>query len=321
MEISITPISNRDIEGVLKLWNKVLPLDAVTLDSLEARVLLDENFDENTFVIAKEDDRVVGFIVGTYARRVPLGDHDPKGDRCWITALGVEPEYQKQGVAAKMLASLFEKFKTLGKRECYIATYAPGYFVPGIDIKEYSEAISFLKKSGFEETYRPLSMDTQLPLFKVTLEAEEKEKRLLEDGIAIRPYTRNDLLSFMKFLESNMPADWVRVSRANLRDLTRGIFQVDQIFIAVAEGADRKESEVIGYCQFEGAHFGPFGVADKYQGKGIGTVLLGRTLERMRAKGYHNAYVLWTDDVAAKVYSKFGFKETRRFAVLRKSIA
>ncbi|MCL4511650.1 MAG: GNAT family N-acetyltransferase [Bacteroidetes bacterium] len=316
MEISITPITNRDIEGVLKLWNKVLPLDAVTLDSLEARVLLDENFDENTFVIAKEGDLIVGFVVGTYARRVPLGDHDPKGDRCWITALGVEPERQKQGIASRMLSSLFEKFKTLGKRECYIATYAPGYFVPGIDIKEYSDAISFLKKSGFEETYRPLSMDTQLPLFKVTREAEEKEKRLQENGILIRPYMRNDLLSFLKFLEASMPSDWVRVSRANLRDLTRGIFQTDQIFIAVSD----RDNDVIGYCQFEGAHFGPFGVADKYQGKGIGTVLLGRTLERMRAKGYHNAYVLWTDDVAAKVYSKFGFKETRRFVVMRKSI-
>ncbi len=33
------------MDAVLKLWNRVLPLDAVTLDSLEARVLLDENFD------------------------------------------------------------------------------------------------------------------------------------------------------------------------------------------------------------------------------------------------------------------------------------
>lgn len=320
MGISVTPVSNRDIEAVLTLWNRVLPLDAVTLDSLEARVLLDENFDENTFLIARENDRIVGFVVGTYARRVPLGDHDPKGDRCWITSFGVDPEYQKKGVALQMLTSLLEKFKSLGKKECCIATYAPGYFVPGIDVKEYADAVSFLKKNGFEETYRPLSMDTQLPLFKVTPEAEKKEIQLRENGIVIRPYTRNDLLSFLKFLEANMPADWMRVSRANLRDLTRGIFQADQIFLAVSQGSDGKEPEVIGYCQFEGAHFGPFGVADKYQGKGIGTVLLGRTLERMRAKGQHCAFVLWTDDKAAKVYSKFGFNETRRFAVLRKSL-
>ncbi len=320
MGIRITPVTNEDIEQVLKLWNRVLPLDAVTLDSLEARVLLDENFDENTFLVAREDERIIGFIVGTYARRVPLGDHDPKGDRCWITAFGVDQAGRTKGVADSMLASLLGKFKALGKKECYIATYAPGYFVPGIDVKEYPEAIALLKKNSFEETYRPLSMDTQLPLFKVTPEAEKKERQLLESGIVIRPYTRNDLLSFLKFLEANMPADWMRVSRANLRDLTRGIFMTDQIFLAVSEGKDEKPAEVIGYCQFEGAHFGPFGVADKYQGKGIGTVLLGRTLERMRAKGHHNAFVLWTDDMAAKVYSKFGFKETRRFAVLKKTL-
>lgn len=322
MEISITPISSCDMDDVIRLWNKALPLDAITLDSLEARVLLDENFDENTFLIAKENDHVVGFVVGTYARRVPLGDHDPKGDRCWITAFGIDPEYKHHGTAYKLFTSLLQKFKAMGKRECFIATYAPGYFVPGIDIKEYPDAISFLKKLGSsewipsgEETYRPLSMDAPLAHFKVTAEAKEKEKHLAESGITIRTYSRSDLLSFMKFLEANMPADWVRVSRANLRDLTRGIFQADQIFVAV------KGEEIIGYCQFEGAHFGPFGVAEKYQGKGIGTVLLGRTMEHMRAKGHHNAYVLWTDDLAAKVYSKFGFTETRRFAVMKKSIA
>ncbi len=320
METSVAAISSRDVSDVIKLWNKVMPLDAVTLDSLEARVLLDENFDKNTFLIAKAEKHVAGFIVGTYARRVPLLDHDPKGDRCWITAFGLDDKYRKKGVASKMFSALFEKFKSLGKNECYVATYAPGYFVPGIDIREYPGTISYLQKIGFEETYRPLSMDAPLALFKVTPEAEEKEKRLLDSGVVVRPYSRTDLLSFIKFLEGNVPADWLRVSRVNLKDLTRGIFQTDQIFVAVAPGQNDGETEVIGYCQFEGAHFGPFGVADKYQGRGIGTVLLGRTLERMRAKGQHAAYVLWTDDVAAKVYSKFGFKETRRFSVMKKSI-
>ncbi|HEY9166551.1 MAG TPA: GNAT family N-acetyltransferase [Candidatus Kryptonia bacterium] len=316
MKISISPISKEDLDNVIKLWNEVLPLDAITLDSLESRVLLDENFDENTFLVAKEDKSVVGFVVGTYARRVSLGDHDPKGDRCWITAFGVDPEFRRRGIGRQMIDSLLGKFKNIGKSECLIATYAPGYFVPGIDIKEYSGGIAFLKRLGFEEIARPLSMDTQLPLFRITPEAEEKEKRLGESGISVRPYKRSDLFSFIEFLGSNMPADWVRVSRINLRDMTRGIFHEDQIFVAVNE----KDGQVIGYCQFEGAHFGPFGVAESFQGKGIGTVLLGRTLERMRAKGHHNAYVLWTDDIAAKVYSKFGFKETRRFAVMKKPI-
>lgn len=319
MEISTSPVSGSDTKSILELWNRVIPLDAITLDTLESRVFLDENFDENTFLIAKDAGKPVGFMVSAYAGRVPLGDHDPDGDRCWITAFGVDQAYRRRGIATGMLSGLLDKYRQMGKKECFVATYAPGYFVPGIDVQEYPSAVAFLGKHGFRETYRPLSMDSPLALFKVTAELQEKEKRLGENGISIRPYERRDLFPFLKFLDANMPSDWVRVSRSNLRDLTRGIFQPDQVFIAVSPGP--QGDEVIGYCQFEGAHFGPFGVASKYQGKGIGTVLLGRTMERMRARGLHNAYVLWTDDTAAKVYSKFGFKETRRFMVMRKSIA
>jgi predicted GNAT family acetyltransferase len=40
----------------------------------------------------------------------------------------------------------------------------------------------------------------------------------------------------------------------------------------------------------------------------------------MKIKGYHNAWVMWTDDIAAKVYQKLGFRETRRFVVLSKDL-
>jgi GNAT superfamily N-acetyltransferase len=111
-----------------------------------------------------------------------------------------------------------------------------------------------------------------------------------------------------------MPTDWVRVERRNLRKMTEGGFSPEQITVATKDG------EIIGYCQFEGSHFGPFGVSDAFQGRGIGTVLLARTLERMKCAGYHDAWVMWTDDIAAKVYGKFGFHETRRFALLKKKL-
>ncbi|MFA6542555.1 MAG: GNAT family N-acetyltransferase, partial [Bacteroidota bacterium] len=106
----------------------------------------------------------------------------------------------------------------------------------------------------------------------------------------------------------------VRVERRNLRKLSEGTFKETQITVVV------HNNEIIGYCQFEESHFGPFGVSDAFQGRGIGTVLLARTLDRMRTEGFHDAWVMWTDDVAAKVYGKFGFQETRRFSILRKEL-
>jgi GNAT superfamily N-acetyltransferase len=114
-------------------------------------------------------------------------------------------------------------------------------------------------------------------------------------------------------MQAHMPGDWVRHARELLTDITKGLSDYDQIVVA------QHKREIVGYCQFEGEHFGPYGVAPDYQGKGIGTALMAKCLATMRRKGLHNAWVLWTsDETAEKVYQRFGFRETRRFAVLRK---
>jgi len=62
-------------------------------------------------------------------------------------------------------------------------------------------------------------------------------------------------------------------------------------------------------------------VRSDVQGQGIGKVLLAKCLLTIRRKGHHNAWVLWTSDEAAeRVYARFGFRETRRFAILRRAL-
>jgi GNAT superfamily N-acetyltransferase len=313
MDLSITPYTDTARQELLALWSVALPLDAITIDTLETRVLLDENFDPETFLLARSNGELVGFVLGTHAKRMPLGDADPDGDRCWITALGVRPNCDVHEIGRTLLAELEKQFKALGKRECRVAGYPPGYFTPGIDIHAYKPYLALFRANGYEVFHEALSMDSSIVRFSVSEKTTETEQKLEEDGIEIRFYLRNDLLRFMEFLEKSMPSDWVRVERRNLRKIVEGGFRPEQVLVAT------KGDDIIGYCQFEGSHFGPFGVSDAYQGIGIGTVLLARTLERMRQEGYHNAWVMWTDDLAAKVYSKFGFKETRRFAMLKKS--
>jgi mycothiol synthase len=41
----------------------------------------------------------------------------------------------------------------------------------------------------------------------------------------------------------------------------------------------------------------------------------------MQRRGIHSVWVLWTsDENADKIYGRFGFKETRRFAVMRRPL-
>jgi mycothiol synthase len=314
MKVTLVPYADAARDELLALWSSALPLDAITLDTLENRVLLDENFDPRTFLLAHTSGRLIGFVLGIHAKQMPLGDADPNGDRCWITALGVHPDHDINEIGNALLSEVEKQFRTLGKRECRVAGYPPGYFTPGIDILAYKPYLALFHANGYETFHEALSMDSPIALFTVPEKTVEIERHLKKEGIEIRFYRRNDLVRFMEFLETSMPSDWVRVERRNLRKIVEGGFHCEQV-VLVTKGDD-----IVGYCQFEGSHFGPFGVSEAYQGQGIGTVLLARTLERMRQEGHHDAWVMWTDDVAAKVYGKFGFKETRRFAMLKKSL-
>jgi mycothiol synthase len=308
--IRIFPFCGSDIDEIVELWNNELPKDSINKNLFISKVLLDEHFDRNNILIAKAGEKIVGFIIGATVKEAIYKDVDPDNIRCWITAMAVSGEFRKNGIGKTLLTQLLEHFRESGKRECYIATYPYGYFVPGLDVKVYAEAIRFFERFGFIEANKPLSMDANIVLMDLGIEFKNKIDKLKNEGINIISYEQKYILSYLDFMRS-MTSDWYRVARHNLLDMSRNLFNPDQITIAVHEG------EVIGYCQFEGSHFGPFGVSDKYQGRGIGTILLGRTLEKMRMYGYHDAWVLWTDDIAAKVYGKFGFKETRRFSVLK----
>ncbi len=314
MARTIVPYSDRYRQSLLTLWSEALPLDAINEDRFEQRVLLDENFDPASFLLAFEGDTLVGFVLGVTACRLSLGDADPEGKRSWITMLGVHPLQDLRTVGGELLSAIESRFVALGKNECRVAGYPPGYFTPGIDVRAYRPLLELFLSHGYKVYHEALSMDAPIVLFTVPEKTLGIERRLREEGIEIRVYRRTDVVRFLEFLEKHMPTDWVRVERRNLRKIAEGGFRPDQITLVT------KGEEVIGYCQFEGSHFGPFGVSDAYQGRGIGTVLLARTLERMRQQGYHDAWVMWTDDLAAKVYSKFGFNETRRFALLQKRL-
>jgi mycothiol synthase len=315
MSLTLSRFTDRDRTALLDLWAQALPLDAITESTLETRVLLDENFDPELFLLARDGQWLMGFVLGHVALRIPLAEHDPEGTRSWITAIGIDPGAEWDEAGSCLLAGVEERFRARGKRDCFVASYPPGYFTPGIDRKNYPTLLRFLERNGYQEVKQAISMDASVVLFQVPPEILDLEHKLAEQGILIRVYRPDDLLRFLDFLQRTMQTDWVRVERTNLKKIATGGFSPEQITLVVCG------DEIIGYCQFEGSHFGPFGVSEAHQGKGIGTVLLARTLERMRMQGYHNAWVMWTDDLAARVYAKFGFTETRRFSILRKPLS
>jgi ribosomal protein S18 acetylase RimI-like enzyme len=64
-------------------------------------------------------------------------------------------------------------------------------------------------------------------------------------------------------------------------------------------------------------------VDDALRGTGLGKVLLYLTLEAMAARGFHDAWFLWTGEAtpAGHLYHRAGFTVTRTFDTYGKTLA
>ena len=312
--VKIRYFEGKDTNEIIDLWNKALPLDGITHNLFERKIILDINREKEGFIVAEEDKKIVGFIFCIVYRR-PISTEPIDTTRGFITVMAIHPDYKGQGIGSKLITEAIEFFKKRNRKSITIAPYPINYFVPGIDKERYPDGIKLFQKFGFEEYYEAISMDGIITKFEIPEKVLHKEKELNKQGIKIRQYSRSDLFDYLEFMDEKMPKPWLEDARRNLVALTYGNFEEDSIFLAL------KDDKIIGYCQYEGEHFGPFGVIDEFQGQGVGSVLLAKTLYQMRLKGGHSAWVLWTGEQAAKgVYARLGMSITRRFAIMKKEL-
>jgi GNAT superfamily N-acetyltransferase len=313
--MAVRRFEGRDTQSLLACWEAALPLDGVTREIFERKVLLDLNYERDSLIVAECDGRIVGFIT-CFVFNKPIEKVGFREDTGFITAFGVNPDYRRRGVGSALLAAADEFFRQRNRRIVCLAPYTPNYFVPGVDKDRYAEGVAFLTKRGFTEYSEGIAADALISKFEMPAPVLAKERELASQGIIVRHYQPDDLVDYIEFQRQHMPGPWVEDARRNLIEMTWGRFPADAIWLAIDRG------QIIGFCQNEHEHFGPFGVADAYQGRGIGSVLLARTLYQMRLNGCHSAWVLWTGERALKgVYGRLGFSLTRRFAIMKKELA
>lgn len=312
--IEIRQFEPADIGEVVELLSRCLPADPIPSGVFQRKVLLDQNFDLRGALVARADEQVVGFALGM-VRKIRLEDGAPDFDRSWITLIAVDERFRRQGIGTRMVRTL-ETYFTLNEcKYAFVSSYAPNYFIPGVDVNAYPGALEFFKAAGFDEVYRPLSMDASLVGLRTPEWVREKERTLEAEGVVIEPFRPELILPVLDFMKSEFPGDWQRFARETMGRIASGEYCPEHLWTAHEGG------RVVGYCQFaDDCRFGPFGVSASQRGRGIGAALLFRVLHSMRSAGIHNAWFLWTDDKVAKLYAEAGFTESRRFALLKKAL-
>jgi len=313
--VHIRPYQGTDEADLLAVWHASMTHDRVSIDLFRTRVLLDPNFQPANLPVAVVNGRVVGFVLAL-TRQVPLFLQGLEPEKAWITAFGVHPDFQRQGIGRALFEHITGHLRADGRKTIDISPYVPNYFVPGVDVDAYPGTIAFLENvAGFQTLYRAISMGADLTGFQIPPDLIAFGDRLeREEGITIRPVTAADLPDVMPFIAKHFGWDWYRHAQDYLLDYFGD--SPRRICFLVA----RRHGEVVGYCQQRDERFGPFGVREDLRSKGIGRLLLFRCLEIMAAQHVFYAYFLWTGEDAARLYALAGFKRRREFAVLHKDL-
>jgi mycothiol synthase len=298
---------------VLSVWNAALVADPINATTWRAKVLLDPNFDREGCLIAEADGEARGFLL-SLVRQVPFFGQGSEPESAWITAFGVAPEWQGRGLGGALVDAALDRLRGLGRTSVTLSPYVPNYFTPGADLNAYARGVEFLTKRGFEVVERPMSMRVELTGFNMPAAIATRAAALQEEGIEFRPATPADIVPVLEFIPRHFTWDWHREASGIFADLFAGDPRFVGMIVAVLH------DEVLGYAEHRGERFGPFGVHPDLRSRGIGRVLLAMTLTEMLKKNFHAAWFLWTEDNAARLYSQLGFREVRRFAVLRKSL-
>lgn len=313
MNVQTRPFAPDDLDAVVSLLNRCLQADPIPSEVFQRKVLLDQNFDPSGAPVAICDGKVVGFALGI-VRKSRLEDGAPDFDRAWITLLAVDQDYRRSGIAAQLVSGLEQWCLEQGCKSVWISPYAPNYFTPGVDKAAYPAAVAFFESRGYEEILRPLAMHADL----TDLETPEWVVQKAADVAGVIGFERfrpELILPLNEWMRSEFPGDWQRYARESMTRITLGEFAPDNVWVAQENG------RILGFCQHDNTgRFGPFGVSASERGRGIGAVLMFKCLHAMRAKGLRHAWLLWTDDKVAKLYSEAGFRVSRRFSILRKHL-
>lgn len=307
---------NGDEVGIVELWNHVLQHDPINQTRFRNQVLLDPNFDPQGLFVAFREEKIVGVILAI-TRKLPMQGTELESDTGWITFFMVHQSQEREGIGQGLMERAVAYIQKQGAEKLFFSSYAPNYFLPGIDEKRYPSGFAFLQKEGFRRVYSPVAMHRTLTDYVYPKNVQALKGERQQEGYSFGPVQDGDFYELIQFANQHFNPDWGRAIREGV---LQGL-EPSQILVA------KKHNQVVGFAMYGGyegirERFGPFGVDENEQGKGLGKILLHETLHTMKQQTIMGAWFLWTSETSAAghLYLKNGFETFRTFHVMVKDL-
>ena len=214
----------------------------------------------------------------------------PAEGRAWLGLFAVAAADRNRGVASALFARVSDEWMQAGVGTAEVLAVPSNYFTPGLDPRAPAAA-GFLARHGFARAGEAVSLVVDLGVAEA-FDTTADERRLGEAGIEIRRAAPEDESRLDAFVTERFGSDWGFQAERARRLSPPGVH--------VALAGDG----VVGFAAHsamnrEWGWFGPMGTAAEAEGRGIGRVLLRRSLRDLGAQGYATAIIPW---VASKTF-------------------
>ncbi|MFZ7131770.1 MAG: GNAT family N-acetyltransferase [Eubacteriales bacterium] len=312
--IEILNYSQRYENEVVDLWNKTLTADPIIVFKFRKQALFDDNFDNELCYIALENHCVVGFLLAT-KRKFPYLERGLEPTRGWINVMFVDKDHRRNGIGATLIKYAETKLKSMGALTVTLGAYSPNYFFPGVDKDNYSDAVNFFEKMGYQAGEESYSMSKDLHGYKMSEKTLDKLYIAQEAGFSFINFQYKYALELLEFLKDEFGGGWKRNALISMQNNT-----AEDCILLVLD----RDGKIVGFCMrmIDGnpMRFGPFGVKEEARNFGIGGILFDIMQLEMEKRGIYHLYFVSTDVPGRRFYERHGLKVFRTFVDYKKTI-
>lgn len=278
---ALVPLGRVSRDRLLATWNAAAAFDPLTPGLLAEKLDAEPPEAAAGGVVAIVADAVAGWGFGVLRE-------GPTGPRGVVKLLAVAPEFRRRGIGAALLEAVESRLVAANAAVIRFGESAPNYLVPGVD-ERCEPLVGLLDGRGYARIGTTVNLSVDLAADGFATEAEEAG--LAAAGILVRRAVAADAASLSGLMAARWPSWAAEVNAALSR-------RPPAVHVACTP-----DGAVIGFAAYDGNNvgtgwFGPMGTAPDWEGRGIGRVLLRRSLRDLRGQGLGRVVIPWVGPVA-----------------------
>jgi beta-N-acetylhexosaminidase len=313
MPVTIRPYRpERDATAVFQLWQVALGREwPLTLALFRQVIESAENLTQALDHFIAVDDRTIVGFAATYAGRGSASAAAAGS----IIALVVTPQSQWRGIGSTLHDAALQHLRDSGVRRVQLGGGGPRFW-PGVPA-DLSSAIHFFQRHSWEFSETSYDMVQTLQGYSTPPKVYQ---RLERQRVALRIADEQDLSDILAFVAAEFP-EWLDAYRS-----IAGLGDYDDILLAHDAG-QRLVGALVMYTERSNPQrgdvvwqtllgdrpgaLGVVGVAEDARRLGIGSALVARSTELLKARGAAYSFIGWT--WALDFYGKLGYTTWRAY--------